>query len=111
MENLKEKFNILNIEKTVDGLEKVTLDKRDLKKCLSFLKNSAEYSFDVLFSINAIDYIDKIELIYTLYSSKLNHIKLISTFVDSNNPVVESISFVFKSANFDKREVFDTQRL
>lgn len=107
MENLKEKFNILNIEKTVDGLEKVTLDKRDLKKCLSTLKNSAEYSYDVLLSINAIDFIEKIELIYTIYSSKLNHIKLISAFVDSDNPVIESISSVFKSANFDEREIFD----
>ena len=107
MDILKDKFNILNIEQTKDGFEKITVHKNDVKNCLYFMKNSGEFAVDMLISITAADLINKIELTYHLYSSKLNkHYFLISD-TDSNNPVTESVSAIFKSAVFDEREILD----
>ena len=104
---LQNKFNI--IETTViNGIyNKFTIDKKDLKDCISFLKNAGEFEADILVSITAIDLIEKIELIYDIFSSKLNRHEFISIYTYSSNPVVDSVSPVFKSAEYDEREIFD----
>ena len=61
----------------------------------------------MLLSIKATDWNDKIELTYELYSTKLNDRMVVSTCVDSGNPVAQSVVSVFKSAAYDEREIFD----
>lgn len=55
----------------------------------------------------AVDLVEKIEVIYDLYSLQNNQHFLISVKVYSDNPVLESVSKLFKSAEFDEREIFD----
>ena len=107
MDILQDKFNIIRTS-LINGIyTKFTIDKKDLKKCISFLKNSAEFSADMLISIVATDYCDRIELIYDVFSSFFNQHKYISVYIDSTNPTVESVSEIFKSAEYDEREIFD----
>lgn len=104
---LMEKFNIISQSEIKNGFEKLTVEKNQIKSCISFLKNSAESSVDMLVSITATDYVEKIELLYHLYSTKLNENIFISTNVDAACPTVESISSVFKSATNEECEIFD----
>lgn len=104
---LAEKFNILSDSEIKNGFKKISIENKNLKNCISFLKNSAEVSADILISITAADYKDYIELIYHLYSTKLNENIFISTNTDSNTPVVESVSSIFKSSTNDECEIFD----
>lgn len=103
MNFLNEKFNIIETVETKNGVEKFVIDKKDLLPCLSFLKENQ----DMLLSITAVDLAEKIEVIYDLYSSQNNEHFLISVKVYSDNPVIESVSKLFKSAAFDEREIFD----
>lgn len=103
MNFLNEKFNIIETVETKNGVEKFVIDKKDLLPCLSFLKENQ----DMLLSITAVDLAEKIEVIYDLYSSQNNKHFLISVKVYSDNPVIESVTKLFKSAAFDEREIFD----
>lgn len=107
MISLCQKFNILEISETQNGFPKILSDKKDLLPVLSFLMLSEKYKVDMLLSIIAHDLGEKIELIYNLYSSSYNKHYLIAVRIYSDNPIVESVSHLFKSAVFDEREIFD----
>ncbi|MGN0004974.1 MAG: NADH-quinone oxidoreductase subunit C [Candidatus Gastranaerophilaceae bacterium] len=107
MIKIEEKFNIIEKIETLNDCNKFIIDKKDLVPCLTFLKESEEYSTDILISITAVDLIEKIELIYNLYSTTKNKHYFISTKVYSDNPIVQSITSLFKSSMFEEREIFD----
>lgn len=94
----KNSFNIIQVE---------SLRLTDL---LNFLKNNAEFDFDMLISITAVDLgveLNKFELIYDLYSSKNGQNGRVSVLLDRNAPHVPSVVSVFKSAYFDECEIYD----
>ena len=101
------KFQILNKTVLKDGTEKVTVSKACLKKYLSQLKNSAEYYSNILLSVTGYDNSENIELIYTLFSTKFGKIHCVSVILDRNNPVCDSISDIFRAADFEEREIYD----
>jgi len=83
--------------------DKILID-NELSKLLFFLKNNYEFSFDILISIIAVDYLTHIELIYSLLSTKFNEkINVSINIIDS----IESISTIFPSAYFDECEIYD----
>ena len=96
---LKEKFNI-------DFLGDKVIVNDNLIDVLDFLKNTAEFNFEVLTSMIAVDLKDKIEIIYQLYSVSNNLTLNISYFTEYNRPV-PSVTGIFKSAYFDECEIFD----
>ena len=77
VENFTEKFNIIDKIEQADGSIRYVLPKNEVKNCLSHFKNSAEFSTDMLLSIRATDWVDKIELTYELYSTKLNERQIV----------------------------------
>lgn len=101
------KFEILKSTVTKDGTEKVTVTKSCLKKYLLHLKNSGEFNSNVLLSVTGYDSSENIEIIYLLYSSKLNKTNAVSIIIDRNNPVCDSITDIFKSSAYDEREIYD----
>lgn len=107
MEKLTEKFNIIEKNEQKDGSVKYILPKNQIKNCVAHLRNSAEFSVDMLISIRAVDWVEKIELCYELYSTKLNRFITLSTMLDAGNPVADSVVSLFKSASFDEREILD----
>ena len=76
----------------------------NLYQVLLFLKNCPEFSFDILLSIIAVDYIEYVELIYLLYSTELNE-KIMVYFNSSHS--VPSIVNIYPCAYFDECEIFD----
>lgn len=97
---LKSKFNnvdLINESKVVVNSE--------LVQVLDYLKNTPEFDFDILTSIIAIDLTDKIELIYQLMSSETSETLSVSYYTD--NYTAPTVTDIYKSANFDEREIFD----
>jgi NADH-quinone oxidoreductase subunit C len=107
MDILEDKFKIIEIKNINKDKSLKYIQQKNIRECLNFLKNSSEYSIDLLMSITANDLGSQIELIYDLYSSKLNNNEYIAIKIDSGNPIVQSVSSVFKSAVFDEQEIFD----
>lgn len=96
--------------KKANCFDKILIEKDKLVESLNFLKNNAEYYYDRLNTIIAVDLgveSEKFELIYDMNSSKNGLNGRISVIVDRNSPHVPSIVNVFKSAYFDECEIYD----
>lgn len=104
-----EKFNIEIIQQE-NSFGKIRVEASHLCDLLHFLKNNAQYSFDRLNTIIAVDLgleISKFELIYDLHSVETGQSGRISVLVDRNSPHTASIVEIFKSAYFDECEIYD----
>ena len=73
------------------------------------LHDNAELRFDMLCAHTAVDRLEagQFELIYQLYSTKFRHYLMLSVLVGRENPVVASVSSVWKIAEWQEREVYD----
>lgn len=90
-----------------NGITKICVQKGKIKELLSELKNSPEFSFDMLLSMFAVDNSETFEVSYLLYSTQLNINFMISTEISRIDCVLDSICDIFPSANWDEREIFD----
>lgn len=107
--DILEKFNI-EIFQQPNSFLKVRVDSSKLCDLLHFLQNNAEFDFDRLNTIIAIDLgveVEKFELVYDLHSTKTSQMLQISVIIDRNAPKVPSIIEIFKSAYFDECEIYD----
>lgn len=104
-----ENFDI-EIIKSGNSFGKIRVETSYLCELLNFLKNNAQFAFDRLNTIIAIDLgveVNKFELIYDLHSVETGQSGRISVLVDRNSPHVPSVVDIFKSAYFDECEIYD----
>lgn len=101
---LKEKFNIA-AEAGENTFPKIFVKNTDIVELLNFIKNDAEFDFDRLNTIIAVDLKDKIELIYDLFSTNSKESLRISVILENSS--AKSVVEVYKSAYFDECEIFD----
>lgn len=82
----------------------------DLVTVAKTLWENSETYFDQLACITGIDNgpeANTMEVIYSLYSIPFNQSLALKLVLDRNNPEVDSVSSIWKSANWLEREVFD----
>lgn len=88
----------------------VYISKEKIYEVLKFLKETSGFSFDLLSSITAVDYIDHFEVVYHLKSlitlSKAT-LKVKLGFGREDQPEIDSSYNLWKGADFQEREVFD----
>lgn len=88
----------------------VYISREKIYEVLKFLKETSGFSFDLLSSITAVDYIDHFEVVYHLKSlitlSKAT-IKVKLGFGREDQPEIDSAYNLWKGADFQEREVFD----
>lgn len=80
-----------------------------LNVCVQLHKNPATY-FDMLSCITGIDNgveAGTMEVIYHLYSIPFNQSLALKVILSRENPEVESVNSIWKSANWLEREVYD----
>jgi NADH:ubiquinone oxidoreductase subunit C len=72
------------------------------------LRNSPEGQFDYLISLTAVDWNDHFVLVLHLTSSTFRHMLVVKTKIsDRDKPEVETVSDIWKTAEFHECEVFD----
>jgi NADH:ubiquinone oxidoreductase subunit C len=72
------------------------------------LRNSPEGQFDYLISLTAVDWNDHFVLVLHLTSTTFRHMLVVKTKIsDREKPEVETVSDVWKTAEFHECEVFD----
>ena len=88
----------------------VYISREKIYEVLKFLKETSGFSFDLLSSITAVDYIDHFEIVYQLKSlitlSKAT-VKVKLGFGREDHPEIDSAYNLWKGADFQEREVFD----
>ncbi|MBN8653361.1 MAG: NADH-quinone oxidoreductase subunit C [Cytophagales bacterium] len=77
--------------------------------CEQLHKNPETY-FDMLTCVNGVDNgpeANTMEVIYQLYSIPFNHSLMLKVILPRENPEIESVTSIWKSADWLEREVFD----
>lgn len=92
---------------TVDGVLTLKIDRARLPEICAHLKSSAELAFDYPADITTVDWSDRLEMVYHLYSVSKKHKLTLKTDLDRENPVIGSVISVWKGADWQEREIFD----
>jgi NADH-quinone oxidoreductase subunit C len=86
----------------------VTLPPAKLHSTALTLKNSEKTKFDFLFCLSGVDYKQELGVVYHLRSTETGHSIVLKTRTpDRDNPVIDTVSDIWKTAEFHEREVFD----
>jgi NADH-quinone oxidoreductase subunit C len=103
---LKDRFgdSILEV-KDVFGVLNFYIKSEVILDISSYLCN--ELGFDYLADITAVDWKDKIEVIYQLNALADNTKIALRVSLDRNKPEVESLINIWKGADFQEREAYD----
>jgi len=86
----------------------VVVTSKSLYQVAEFLKNTPAFDFDYLTDLTAVDYMDYFEVVYHLISLEHNHSLVLKTRCrDRDKPVVPSVVRLWRSADFQEREIYD----
>jgi NADH-quinone oxidoreductase subunit C len=72
-----------------------------------FLRDEPETAMDCLSNETGVDYKDRIEVVYHLYSYRYRHGCVLKVKLPRDNPTVATVEEIWKSANWMEREIFD----
>lgn len=104
---LAELFPALEINTSGESL-RAKADPATIRNLAATLRDDSRLRFDYLFNYYAIDREDRFSLIYCLESTHFRHIAVIETDIaDHDNPVIDTLSDLWKTAEFQEREIFD----
>ena len=83
------------------------VDPADILKFCKILNEGDELGFDYIRSITGVDYIDYMEIVYSLYSFANNWSLNIKVKINAKNPEVETITSIYKGADWFEREIWE----
>lgn len=80
----------------------------ELLPLMKELRTRKEFYFDYLFCLTCVDWKDHFMMVYHLLSREHRHTLVVKAKIsDRNNPEIESVSSIWKTAEFHEREVYD----
>lgn len=71
------------------------------------LYNDSSLSFNYLFCLTCIDWKTHLTMVYHLSSTTFRHNLVVKIKLDRNNPEVETVSGIWRTAEFHEREVYE----
>jgi len=86
----------------------ITVQPEQLHLLMSQLKTNSETNFDYLFCLSGVDWGKELGVVYHLESTTHRHIIVVKVKTeDRENPTLDTVSDLWKTADFHEREVFD----
>ena len=90
----------------------VETDRGRVLDLLRFLRDDPELAFDCLMDLTAVDWLnqgmpERFCVVYTLLSYRDNEYFRVKAWVPEEDPVIDSVSGLWKSAPWAEREVYD----
>jgi NADH-quinone oxidoreductase subunit C len=86
----------------------VTVPQSALYSLAKQLREKEEFQFDFLFCLSGVDYGQELGVVYHLRSTVFDHTVVIKTRTsDRDHPQFDSVSDIWKTADFHEREVYD----
>lgn len=106
--NIRDAFPDAVVETTdVFGVLNVRLQPGALLGVCEMLHDGPELAFDYLADVTAIDWKDRIEVVYQLTAIARNERIALRVNLDREKPEIDSVISVWKGADFQEREVYD----
>jgi NADH-quinone oxidoreductase subunit C len=86
----------------------VTVPPSKLHSLAKQLRERKESEFDFLFCLSGVDYKEALGVVYHIRSTTYDHVIVLKTRTsDRENPHLDSVSDIWKTADLHEREVFD----
>lgn len=85
----------------------VRISRSGVKEIMNFLRYDPDFSMDYLRCLTAVDWKDKLEVLYFLYSFQRNFPLCVRTYVPVDHPLIHSVTPIWGGANWMEREVYD----
>ena len=82
----------------------------DASRWKSFAMQLREFStlhFDYLFCVTCIDWKTHLTMVYHFTSTKFRHTLVVKVKLDRDNPVIETVCDIWRTAEFHEREAYD----
>ncbi len=92
-----------------EGTEWLTfnIEPAQLKAVASALRSDAALQFDFLFCLTCIDWKTHLTMVYHLTSTIFRHNIVVKAKLDIAKPEIETVSDIWRTANFHEREVYE----
>jgi len=105
---LAEKFGDRILESNPDALNPWSVvEPADILEIGRFVRSDERLSLDHLELLGGVDYKDRIEVVYILYSMKHRHRHTLKCRLPREAPRIHSVESVWSVANWHEREAFD----
>ena len=108
-EELKNKIIGLLPQATFEDGEwlNINIESKDLLAFAQQLRNDASLFFNYLFCLTCIDWKTHLTMVYHFSSTKYRHNIVVKSKLDRNNPEIETVSKIWRTAEFNEREVYE----
>lgn len=85
----------------------VNVESNNWLELAQLLRTDDSLHFDYLFCLTCIDWKTHLTMVYHLSSTRYRHNIVIKSKLDGNKPEIESVSFIWRTAEFHEREVYE----
>ncbi len=85
----------------------VNIDAANWKDAADQLRNNDQLYFDYLFCLTCIDWKTHLTMVYHFTSTRFRHNLVVKIKLDRNKPEVETVSLIWRTAEFHEREVYE----
>ena len=96
---------VTDFRKVRTGMLRARIERRDLFRCCRHLKE--KLGFEHISMISAVEYDNRFELVYHIYSYQNKVILELITTTPKDDPSVDSVSSIWGGANWQEREAYD----
>jgi NADH-quinone oxidoreductase subunit C len=108
LERLKNQFGDRVLEVVDRKLDPfAVVDPKAIVEIGRYLKSDPELQMDCLSNQSGVDYKDHVEVVYHFFSYQRRHGTVLKVKLPRDNPSIETLESVWKSANWMEREIFD----
>ncbi len=84
----------------------INIEAGEWKRLARLLRNTP-FNFDYLFCVTCVDWKTHLTMVYHLTSTDHRHTIVVKAKVDRNNPLIETVSDIWRTAEFHEREAFE----
>jgi NADH:ubiquinone oxidoreductase subunit C len=84
----------------------INIESTDWKRLAKLLRNTP-FNFDYLFCVTCVDWKTHLTMVYHLTSTEHRHSIVVKAKVDRSNPLIETVSDIWRTAEFHEREAFE----
>ncbi|CAN5217536.1 hypothetical protein BH11BAC6_BH11BAC6_05280 [soil metagenome] len=92
-----------------EGTEWITIlvEPSAWKNIAEELRKNNDLDFDFLFCISCVDWKTHLTMVYHLTSTTYRHTIVVKSKLDRNDPQIETVSDIWRTAEFHEREAYD----
>ena len=74
---------------------------------VQLFRNNPDLNFDYLFCLTCVDWKTHLTMVYHFESTQYRHQVVVKVQLDRNKPEIETVSYIWRTAEFHEREVYE----